>query len=80
MSQPVFEVVSKFAKRVVLTKRKYDHVCEKHPEVFSEVGKIKETLASPQTVRRSTYDEKVWLFYRFFKETPVSEKYLMVAE
>jgi len=25
------------------------------------------------------YDAKVWLFYRFFEETPVTENYLMVA-
>jgi len=79
MSKPIFEVVAKFAKRVILTQRKYVHICEKHPEVFDEIEKMTETLASPQIVRRSTYDKKVWLFYRFFEETPVTEKYLMVA-
>lgn len=79
MSQSVFEVVSKFTKRIILTKGKYAHVCEKHPEVFGELEKMKETLVSPQIVRRSMYDEKVWLFYRFFEETVVTEKYLMVA-
>ena len=45
----------------------------------SEIEKMKETLVSPQIVRRSLYDEKVWLFYRFYENTPVTEKYLMVA-
>lgn len=43
-----------------------------------ELERMKETLVSPQTIRRSMYDEKVWLFYRFFKKTPVSAKYLML--
>jgi len=47
--------------------------------VVGEIEKMKETLVSPQIVRRSLYDEKVWLFYRFFENTPVTEKYLMVA-
>jgi len=47
--------------------------------VLGEVEKMKRTLASPHIVRRSLYDEQVWLFYRFFENTPVTEKYLMVA-
>lgn len=51
----------------------------RHPEVTGEIEKMKVTLVSPQIVRRSLYYEKVWLFYRFFEDTPVTEKYLMVA-
>jgi len=79
MSETIFEVVAKFGKKIRLTKGKYDHVCKRHPEVTGEISKMRKTLASPQTVRKSLYDEKVWLFYRFFKSTPVTEKYLMVA-
>jgi len=79
MSEIIFEVVAKFGKKVRLTGRKYDHVCKRHPEVLGEIDKMKKTLALPHVVRRSLYDEKVWLFYRFFWDTPVTEKYLMVA-
>ena len=75
----MFEVAPRFAERVVLSRSKYDHICEKHPEVCGELEKMKETLVSPQIVRRSAYDNKVLLFYRFFRKTPVSAKYLMVA-
>ena len=77
--QVIFDVVSKFDKKIRLTEEKYNHVCTRHPEVFEEKEKMKKTLVSPQIVRRSTYDDKVWLFYRLFEETPVTEKYLMVA-
>jgi len=79
MSKVVFEVISKFDRKISLTEGRYDHVCRRHPEVVGEIDKMKKTLASPQMVRRSLYDEKVWLFYRFFENTPVTEKYLMVA-
>ena len=79
MSGIIFEVFAKFGKRIRLTEGEYDHVCRRHPEVSGEINKMKETLAMPQMIRRSLYDEKVWLFYRFFEETPVTEKYLMVA-
>ena len=75
----VFEVISKFDKKIRLTQEKYNHVCVRHPEVFGELDRMKETLASPQIIRRSMYDVKIWLFYRFFNATPVTEKYLMVA-
>jgi len=79
MSQNVFEVVSKFAKKIALTMRGYKHVSERHPEVSGESEKMKETLVLPQVVRKSMYDDKVWLFYRLFSKTPVSRKYLMVG-
>jgi len=79
MSKVVFKVISKFDRKISLTEGKYDHVCRRHPEVVGEIDKMKKTLASPQMVRRSLYDKKVWLFYRFFENTSVTEKYLMVA-
>lgn len=79
MSKAVFEVISKFSKKITLTKSGCDHVSERHPEVSGELRKMKLTLISPQMIRRSMYNERVWLFYRFFKRTPVTEKYLMVA-
>ena len=79
MNKIVLEVFAKFDRKIRLTESKYDHVCKRHPEVVDEIEKMKETLVSPQIVRRSLYDKKVWLFYRFFENTPVTEKYLMVA-
>ncbi|NIQ07381.1 MAG: hypothetical protein GWO20_17145 [Candidatus Korarchaeota archaeon] len=51
----------------------------RHPEVTNQKVKIKETVSMPKLVRKSRYDEKVWLFYRFYKDTPVTEKYLTVV-
>lgn len=79
MSEVIFEAVLKFSKKIALTRQAYEHISERHPEVSGQLEKMKETLINPQVIRKSMYDEKVWLFYRFFSKTPVSQKYLMVA-
>lgn len=79
MNEPVFEVVSRFSKKVKLSEDSYDHIAHRHPEVSGELEKMKETLVNPQTIRKSMYDDNVWLFYRLFRKTPVSRKYLMVG-
>ncbi|MGD0204362.1 MAG: hypothetical protein ABSC20_10710 [Candidatus Bathyarchaeia archaeon] len=79
MSEVVFEVVSKLSKKIALTTKGYEHISERHPEVSGEFEKMKETLVNPRIIRKSMYDDKVWLFYRLFSKTPVSRKYLMVS-
>ena len=79
MSEVVFEVVSKLSKKIALTVPGYEHISERHPEVSGEFEKMKETLVNPQIIRKSMYDDNVWLFYRLFRKTPVSRKYLMVG-
>jgi len=79
MSEVVFELVSKLSKKITLTILGYEHISERHPEVSGEFEKMKETLVNPQTIRKSMYDDNVWLFYRLFRKTPVSRKYLMVG-
>ena len=79
MGEVVFEAVSKFSKRIALTIRGYEHISERHPEVSGELEKIKETLVNPQVIRKSMYNDKVWLFYRLFNNTPFNGKYLMVG-
>ncbi len=79
MSEVVFEVISKLSKKIALTTHGYEHISERHPEVSGEFEKMKETLVNPQMIRKSIYEDKVWLFYRLFSKTPVTRKYLMVG-
>jgi hypothetical protein len=79
MSEVVFDVVSKLSKKIDLTIPGYGHISERHPEVSGEFEKMKETLVNPQIIRKSMYDDNVWLFYRLYSKTPVSRKYLMVG-
>jgi len=74
----VLEVRSKLGKIVRLDEDRWKHVLE-HLEMKEQIFKIKETLVDPDEVRESVRDSSVWLFYKLYINSPVSEKYLLVA-
>jgi hypothetical protein len=47
--------------------------------MMDQLTKIKKTLAEPEIVRRSQKDPDVYLYYRRYKRSPVSDKYLLVV-
>ncbi len=44
-----------------------------------QLERIKETLTDSDIIKESSHDSSVRLYYRFYKTTPVTEKYLLVA-
>jgi hypothetical protein len=47
--------------------------------MMGQISKIKKTLAEPEIIRRSRKDLDVYLYYRRYKRSPVSDKYLLVV-
>ena len=74
----VFEVASKVGKKVFLDEKRWEHVKE-HPEMDGQIDRLRETVVEPDEVRRSVYDASVWLFYKHYSTTPVTEKHLLVV-
>jgi len=74
----VLEVRSKLGEVVGLDEDRWKHVLE-HPEMENQSSKIEETLVDPDEVRESVHVSSIWLFYKFYTNSPVSEKYLLVA-
>lgn len=68
----------RFNREFRLTEERKSHVLQ-HPEMKGQLDKIKETLKDPDFIQRSKMDRDTLLFYKFYKKTPVGEKYLMVA-
>jgi hypothetical protein len=62
----VFEILSKMGKVVSLDEVRWRHVLE-HPE-----------MENPDEVRESVRMSSIWLFYKFYAESPVTKKYLLV--
>jgi hypothetical protein len=62
---------------VTLDEKRYEHILE-HAEMKDQIERIKETLKEPEEIRKSIYDESVWLFYRFYPKSPVTKKYMLV--
>jgi hypothetical protein len=68
-----------YGRGIRLTSERLSHIENDHPEMGSQIDKIKETLLLPERIVRSKTDPEVDLFYRHYDETPVTEKYLCVA-
>ena len=65
-------------RTVRLTGERQRHVLE-HPEMISQLGRIAETIQSPELVVATRLDESVWVYHRFYDTTTVTSKYLQVA-
>lgn len=60
-----------------LTEERLAHILE-HPEMRGLERAIGDTLSVPQMVIQSASDSEARLYYRYYEETPVSEKFLCV--
>ena len=65
-------------RSVRLTKERQGHVLE-HPEMVGQLGRVAETVRSPELVVASRLDSSVQIYHRFYDTTPVTSKYLQVA-
>lgn len=74
----VFRVPSAIGKVVSLDESRWHHVLE-HPEMKKQLEAVKETIVNPDEIRESTHDSSVLLFYKLYKTTPVTKKYLLVV-
>ena len=66
-------------RQIRLTNERLKHIETDHPEMSDQIAKISETLQFPDIIIRSNTDYEVELFYRHYKSTPVTEKYMCVA-
>jgi hypothetical protein len=78
--QPDFEVFTDHEGRAIrLTDERWAHVLEQHGELQTQRDRIAETLADPDQVMATKADEKVHIYHRFYEQTPVTRKYLLVV-
>ena len=66
-------------REIRLTEERKEHLEEVHPEMKDQIDRVQETLKIPDYVFRSISDKEVELFYKAYKNTPVTEKYLCVV-
>lgn len=73
----VLVVRSKLGKVVRLDASRWRHVLG-HPEMKNQRSRVEETLVNPDEIRESVRNSSIWLFYKLYANSPVSEKYLLV--
>lgn len=66
-------------RQIRLSEERKKHIEEDHPEMREQTEKIVETLKNPEIIKESSADSSVELFYRFYTDTPVEEKYLCIV-
>ena len=74
----IFEVEDVLKRKILLTEESAKHILEK-PAMLNQESRIKETLINPEIIKRSDYIPTVFLYYRFYAKSPVTQKYLLVV-
>lgn len=64
--------------KIRLTDERREHILE-HPEMATMEGEIETTLREPEIVRRSNSDATVNLYYRYYTNTLVGDKWLCIV-
>src|SRR4051812_12069793 len=68
-------------RNVRLTSERIQHIREAHPELASNdvLEKIIQTLQNPEIILSSISDQSVELFYRYYLNTLVGNKWLCIV-
>jgi len=68
-----------YAKRNIrLADNRWEHILSR-AEMAEQKERIRETLATPDKIKKSKHDTEVLLYYKLYDQTPVTKKYLLVA-
>ena len=74
----IFEVKNKSGRKVHLSKERWNHISQEHPEVADYLEEIKEALINPTKIMTYDLDENVRYYYKYFKYRKSPAKYLFV--
>ncbi len=59
-----------------LTKERWCHIISRHLELIEQKERILETIAEPEIIQEGDFGELIAI--KFYKETPLTSKYLVV--
>jgi len=71
-------VTDLFGRQIRLTDERIGHILS-HDEMRGEIRKIRETLKEPKAVKASSHDADTHMYYKFYRNTMVGDKYLLVV-
>ena len=73
----LFEVNDKTGRMIYLTQERWKHILREHPSLGNCLEFIKQTLIKPLTIKQSTSDSYVYLYYQHRNTFP--KRYLLVV-
>jgi len=73
----IFEIKDKSRRKIHLSKERWSHINQDHPEIADYVEEIKETLERPDKIATFNFDENIRYYYKYVKSRASSAKYLL---
>jgi hypothetical protein len=70
-------VDSVYGVPIRLTDERWQHITSRHPELMDQQDKLLEAIAKPDTIQAGDTGEL--LAIRFYSQTPLTSKFLVVA-
>jgi hypothetical protein len=74
----IFECLDKSGRKIHLSKERWTHINEEHPEISPYLEDMQETLRIPDTITRFSMDKDVRYYYRFLKRRKHTANYLLL--
>lgn len=59
-----------------ITQERWEHIARRHPELHDQKEKVIETISTPDLIQAGDFGER--LAVRFYPETPLTRKHLIV--
>lgn len=78
MSEEVIWLTDHQGRQIRLTSERQAHIME-HAELAGQYERLQETITAPEMVVATHADANVWVYHRYYAQTPVTSKYLLVA-
>ena len=75
---PVFDIEDQSGRKIHLSKERWRHINEEHPEIAAYLEALKDTLVNPLRIITYTLDDTVHYYHRYYKERASPAKYLIV--
>jgi hypothetical protein len=66
-------------REIRFTKERYDYIVQFHPEILRYIETVDITLGNPEFIIQSNTDNTVELFYHYFVNTSLGDKWLCVV-
>lgn len=62
----IFRINEKLGKSIRLTKERWKHIIERHPEVKPLLSKIKNTLQNPEIITQNPFNKNEKYYHKYF--------------
>ncbi len=66
------------SRKLYLSKERWKHISQHHPEIVNYMDEIKYTLRKPDKIVTVDFDENIQYYHRFIKHKAGSDKVLLI--